>query len=49
MPIESQGPERKLAQPFHGPYRVLGFTPTNAEVVLVDRPEDECILVALIR
>ncbi len=26
---------------------MLGVTPTNAEVVLVDRPEDECIFVAL--
>ncbi len=49
MPSESQGPERKLARPFHGSYRVLGVTPTNAEVVLVDRPEDECIFVALSR
>ncbi len=49
MPSESQGPERKLARPFHGPYRVLGVTPANAEVVLVDRPEDECIFVALSR
>lgn len=38
MPIETQGRDRKLARPYHGPYRVLNITPTNVEVSLIDRP-----------
>ena len=34
---------------FHGPYRVLMITPTNAEVRLVDKPEERSIFVALER
>ena len=49
MPSESQGKEWKLARPFYGPYRVLQVTPTNAEVRLVDQPNDESIFVALDR
>ena len=47
MPAESQGKNWKLSRPFHGPYRVLQVTPTNAEVQLIDRPKDEPIFVAL--
>ena len=49
MPAEAQGKAWKLSRPFHGPYRVLKTTPTNAEVRLVDRPEDDSIFVALNR
>ena len=49
MPSEVQGKDRKLARPFHGPYRVVSLTPTNAEVVLVDLPREPSIFVALHR
>ena len=49
MPGEVQGKDRKLVRPFHGPYRVVSLTPTNAEVVLVDRPREPSIFVALSR
>lgn len=49
MPHETQGKDRKLVQPFHGPYRVVSSTPTNAEVVLVERPEEPSIFVTLER
>ncbi len=49
MPSETQGQNRKLARPFHGPYRVLALTPTNAEVCLVDDPKQDSIFVALDR
>ena len=47
MPSESQGKNWKLARPFHGPYRVLQVTPTNAEVRLVDQPKGESIFVTM--
>jgi len=34
-----QGKDRKLAQPFHRPERIVSLTPTNAKVVLVDHYE----------
>ena len=49
MPSELQGKDRKLARPYHGPYRVLSVTPTNVEVRLVDDPKDPPIFVALNR
>ena len=49
MPSEVQGQDRKLARPFHGPYRVLSLTPTNAEVRLVDDPKQTPIFVSLDR
>ncbi len=49
MPSEVQGKDRKLARPYHGPYRVLNITPTNAEVVLIDQPRDPPIFVSLSR
>ena len=49
MPGELQGKDHKLARPFHGPFRVLKMTPSNAEVVLVDKPRDPSIFVALNR
>ena len=47
MPHEATGKAAKLARPFFGPYRVLGVTSTNAEVRLVDKPDDPPIFVSL--
>ena len=49
MPTEAKGEKRKLAWPFHGPFRVLTVTPTNAEVRVVDDPKAASIFVALDR
>ena len=47
MSSEKKGTTWKLARPFYGPYRVLGITPTNAEVRLIDKPDDPTICIAL--
>ena len=49
MPKEVSGKDRKLARPFHGPFRVVSLTQTNAEVQLVVRPEDPPLFVAIDR
>ncbi len=49
MPSEVQRKNTKLARPYHGPYRVLNVTPTNAEVVMIDQPRDPPIFVSLSR
>ena len=49
MPGEVQGKAWKFSRPFHGPYRILELTPTNASVRLVDRPQDQPIFVSLDR
>ena len=49
MPKDSQGKNRKLARPYHGPYRVLSVTPTNVEVRLADKPKDDPIFISLDR
>ena len=49
MPHEATGKAAKLARPFFGPYRILSLTPTNAEVRLVDRPDDASLFVSLSR
>ena len=49
MPGEQQIKEHKLVHPFHGPYRVLMFTPNNAVVILVDTPRDYSIFLSLNR
>ena len=49
MPSAAKGEKRKFAHPFHGPFRVLTVTPTNAEVKLVDDPKADPIFVALDR
>ena len=49
MPSEIQGKTWKFARPFHGPYRILSLTPTNAEVRLVDDPKSASIFVSLNR
>ena len=49
MPGEVKGSTWKFARPFHGPFRVICLTPTNAEVRLVDEPKSESIFVSLDR
>ena len=49
MPAEAQGKTRKLGRPFHGPYRILSLTSNNAEVVLVEKPNESSLFVALDR
>ena len=49
MPHEATGKAAKLARPFFGPYRIVNVTSTNAEVRLVDKPDDPTIFVSLDR
>ena len=49
MPSETTGKDRKLARPYHGPYRVVSLTATNAEVKLIENPKESSIFVALDR
>ena len=49
MPGSVKGKAWKLVRPFHGPYRVLSVTPTNAEVRLVDQPGADAIFISLNR
>ena len=46
---EVTGERRKLARPFHGPYRLVEVGPNTAKIRRVDRPEEEPILVSLDR
>ena len=38
-----------MARPYFRPYRILNVTPTNAEVRLIDKPDDQPIFVSLDR
>lgn len=49
MPHENQGKKRKLALPYHGPYRILEVRSNCLLVRPVDRPEDEPILISMER
>ena len=49
MPTEIQGKTWKFARPFHGPFRIISLTPTNAEVRLVDEPQSKSLFVSLNR
>ena len=49
QPGSIQSKNRKFARPFHGPYRILDLTPTNASVRPVDRPEEVPIFISLDR
>ena len=49
MPRDVTGKDRKLARPYHGPFRVVHLTPSNAEVQLIERPQDQTIFVAIDR
>ena len=48
-PAEKTGHARKLARPFHGPYRVVEIDNNTAKVCRVDKPSEEPVLVALER
>ena len=45
-PAEKTGDKRKLARPFHGPYRIVKLGENSVKVRRVDKPGDEPILVA---
>ena len=49
MPGDITGKDWKLARPYHGPYRIISLTPTNAEVQLIERPSDPTLFVAISR
>ena len=49
MPGTVKGKAWKFARAFYSPYRIITVTPTNAEVRLVDKPDDDTIFVALDR
>ena len=49
MPGDVAGKDWKLARPYHGPYRVISLTPTNAEVQLIEKPSDPTLFVAISR
>ena len=49
MPSEVTGKNRKLARPYHGLYRIVAVTPTNAEVKLIERASEPSIFVAIHR
>ena len=49
MSGEVKGKAWKFARPYHGLYRLLSLTPTNAEVRLVDRPSEKSKFVPLDR
>ena len=48
-PAEKCGKTRKLARPYHGPYRVLELDTNTTRIRRVDRPQDDALLVALDR
>ena len=47
VPGDVAGKSWKLARPYHGPFRILSWTPTNAEVQLTEKPGDPSLFVAL--
>ena len=47
MPGDVSGKKWKIARPYHGPYRILSVTPTNAEVQLIESPSEPSLFVAL--
>ena len=49
MPGVVKGKAWKFARPYHEPFRVIGVTPTNAEVKLVSKPDSGPIFVSLSR
>ena len=49
MPEQVQGKAWKFACPYFGPYEVVGTTPTNAEVQLLNHPTVSPIFVSLDR
>ena len=49
FPSQVTGKAWKFSRPFFGPYKVLSLTPTNAEVQLLNAPQDQPIFVSLSR
>ena len=49
MPHDTSGKDRKLALPYHGPYRIMDMRGNCVSVKPVDKPDDEPILVNLDR
>ena len=50
MPYEDQGKNRKMALPYHGPYRIKEVRPNNCVLVRpVDKPDDQPIFVSMDR
>lgn len=49
MPQEAQGKDRKLALPYHGPYRILEVQTNCLFVRPVDKPDMQAILVSMDR
>ena len=48
MPHEDQGKNRKMALPYHGPYRIIEVRPNNCVLVRpVDKPDDKPIFVSM--
>ena len=47
MPGQVQGKAWKFACPYFGPYEVVGITPTNAEIELLNHPNVPTIFVLL--
>ena len=48
-PMEKTGEARKLARPFHGPYRIQEMGTNTATIVCINQPEGEPLLVSLER
>lgn len=49
MPAATTGKTHKFARPFHGPYRVLEVTNSNAKIVPVDKTQSTPIFVSVSR
>ena len=47
MSGDVSGKKWKIARPYHGSYRILSITPTNAEVQLIKNPGEPSLFVAL--
>ena len=47
MPHDTSGKDRKLALPYHGPYRIMDMRGNCVSFKPVDKPDDEPILVNL--
>ena len=47
MPSNVTGKDGKLVRPYHGPFRIINLTQTNAEVQLVECPQDQTIFVVI--
>ena len=45
-PAEKSGEGRKLARPYHGPYRIIELNANNAQIRKVNQPDGDLLLVA---